>query len=98
MFEADHQAVEGYSAMFSGASDGGLPPPMPGSTGWITAENVNEFFDADGNWIGGNEEEGVSGELGEGAGTVHGRGEEGVEAVNGHETDDAGETKRPRRD
>lgn len=71
---------------------------MPGSTGWITAENVNEFFDADGNWIGGNEEEGVSGELGEGAGTVHGRGEEGVEAVNGHETDDAGETKRPRRD
>lgn len=98
MFEADHQAVEGYSAMFSGANDGGLPPPMPGSTGWITAENVNEFFDADGNWIGGDEEEGVSGELGEGAGTVHGRGEEGVEAVNGHETDDAGETKRPRRD
>jgi len=98
VFEADHQAVEGYSAMFSGASDGGLPPPMPGSTGWITAENVNEFFDADGNWIGGDEEVGVSGELGEGAGTVHERGEEGGEAVNGHETDEAGETKRPRRD
>ncbi|KAI5289780.1 hypothetical protein KEM54_003233 [Ascosphaera aggregata] len=28
----------------------GLPPPMPGSDGWITAENAHEFFDEDGNW------------------------------------------------
>ena len=99
VFEADHQAVEGYSAMFSGASDGGLPPPMPGSTGWITAENMHEFFDADGNWIGGDEEEeGVSGELGEGAGTVHAREEEEVEMVNGQEVEETGESKRARRD
>jgi nucleotide-sensitive chloride channel 1A len=30
----------------------GLPPAFPGSGGWITADNVNQFFDADGNWVG----------------------------------------------
>ena len=30
---------------------GGLPPPMPGSSGWITAENMGEYFDEEGNWI-----------------------------------------------
>ncbi|KAI5301098.1 hypothetical protein KEM56_001966, partial [Ascosphaera pollenicola] len=30
----------------------GLPPPMPGSGGWITAENAHEFFDEEGNWKG----------------------------------------------
>ncbi|KAL9594990.1 MAG: hypothetical protein Q9219_006718 [cf. Caloplaca sp. 3 TL-2023] len=45
----------------------GLPPPMPGSGGWITAENVGEFFDGEGNW---------RGRLGEGAGIVRGREEE----------------------
>ncbi|KAH6850614.1 regulator of volume decrease after cellular swelling-domain-containing protein [Chaetomium sp. MPI-CAGE-AT-0009] len=74
LFEGDHEAVEGFSGVFAGARDGGLPPAMPGSGGWITAENVHEYFDEDGNWIGG--DEGVSGELGEGAGAVHGREEE----------------------
>ncbi|KAK1760415.1 regulator of volume decrease after cellular swelling-domain-containing protein [Echria macrotheca] len=94
-FEGDLEAVEGYSAVYTGASDGGLPPPLPGSSGWITAENVHEFFDADGNWIGGDEEEeGASGELGEGAGTVRRREEE--EGVNGHEGREEGDSKRPR--
>ncbi|KAH8839937.1 hypothetical protein MCOR27_003446 [Pyricularia oryzae] len=80
------------SGIFRGASDGGLPPAMPGSSGWITADNVNEFFDEDGNWIGGEEydaEEGISGELGEGAGRVRGRdevsGAEQPAAANGQE-------------
>lgn len=42
----------------------GLPPPMPGSGGWITAENAHEFFDEEGNWKG----RGGEGELGPGAG------------------------------
>ncbi|KAL8796919.1 MAG: hypothetical protein Q9182_007281 [Xanthomendoza sp. 2 TL-2023] len=55
----------------------GLPPPMPGSGGWITAENVGEFFDEEGSFRGG-------GGLGEGAGRVRGRGEdEGRDAVDG---------------
>ncbi|KAK0720090.1 regulator of volume decrease after cellular swelling-domain-containing protein [Lasiosphaeris hirsuta] len=95
VFEAEYQPVEGYEAVFTGASDGGLPPPMPGSSGWITADNVHEFFDADGNWIGG-EEEGVSGELGEGAGTVHGREED--DSANDPEIEDVCDSKRHRKD
>ncbi|KAH6626546.1 regulator of volume decrease after cellular swelling-domain-containing protein [Chaetomium sp. MPI-SDFR-AT-0129] len=75
IFEGDREAIEGFSGVFAGAADGGLPPAMPGSGGWITAENVHEYFDEEGNWIG----EGAGGEqeeLGEGAGVVHGR-EEG---------------------
>ena len=41
----------------------GLPPPMPGSGGWITAENAGEFFDEEGNFR----------NLGGGAGTVRAR-------------------------
>ncbi|KAK3370355.1 regulator of volume decrease after cellular swelling-domain-containing protein [Podospora didyma] len=92
IFEADHQAIEGFSGVFAGARDGGLPAAMPGSSGWITAENVGEFFDADGNWIGG--EEGVSRELGDGAGVVHGRDDD----MNGHGTDEEGDLKRTRTD
>jgi len=67
---------------FPGATDGGLPPAMPGSGGWITAENMSEFIDEEGNWIAGEEgaepEEGDEGHesLGPGAGTVRTR--EGV--------------------
>ncbi|KAK4230408.1 regulator of volume decrease after cellular swelling-domain-containing protein [Podospora fimiseda] len=100
IFEGDHQpyeAIEGFTGVFAGVGDGGLPPAMPGSGGWITAENVHEYFDADGNWIGGGEDEGgISGELGEGAGVVHPRDEEG-ECVNGHEGEE-GESKRVRKD
>lgn len=90
---AEHEAIEGFSGVLRGASDGGLPPPMPGSGGWITAENVHEYFDEDGNWIGEGAEEGE--ELGEGAGRTRARDEVDGEAVNGHATDDA-ENKRPR--
>ncbi|ETI24499.1 hypothetical protein G647_03868 [Cladophialophora carrionii CBS 160.54] len=41
---------------FPGASDGGLPPAMPGSGGWITADNMHEFVDEEGNWIGGDDQ------------------------------------------
>lgn len=47
----------------------------PGATGWITAENMGDFMDADGNFTGtiiGGEEE----DLGPGAGTVRQREEE----------------------
>lgn len=55
-----------------GNSDGSLPPPMPGSGGWITAENMHEYIDADGNFIMDDdvEEEGDTEQLGPGAGTV----------------------------
>lgn len=57
-------------------ASGGLPPAMPGSSGWITAENMHEYFDEEGNWIAGGEE--PSFPLGPGAGTVRQReGEDG---------------------
>lgn len=83
-----HEAIEGFSGVLRGASDGSLPPPMPGSGGWITAENVNDFFDADGNWI---EPE----ELGEGAGRARPHDEVEGAGANGDAQDDA---KRPRVD
>ena len=68
----------------------GLPPPVPGSGGWITAENMGEFFDEEGNWRG----EG----LGPGAGRVRTADEVDGEEVNGdgdeeEEGDGDGETK-----
>lgn len=58
-----------------GTTDGGLPPAMPGSGGWITAENMHEFVDEDGNWIEGQEEEDDTENetLGAGAGSVRPR-------------------------
>ena len=62
----------------AGNNEGGLPPPFEGSSGWITAENMHEFFDEEGNWIAGGEEPTLP--LGPGAGTVRQReGEEGQE-------------------
>lgn len=63
---------DGYGAAFTHLSYG-LPPPMPGSGGWITAENVNDFFDEDGNPR--------NGGLGPGAGTVRQREDEGSEGA-----------------
>lgn len=57
------------------AEDGGLPPPVEGSSGWITAENMHQFFDEEGNWIAGGEEPTLP--LGPGAGTVREREGEG---------------------
>jgi len=60
-------------ATLNGTANGqqtALPPAMPGSGGWITAENVNEYFDVEGNW------RGAGKGLGEGAGSVRRREEE----------------------
>lgn len=38
-----------FSAMNENSSGLDLPPPVPGSGGWITAENVRDFYDEDGN-------------------------------------------------
>ncbi|KAF9737344.1 hypothetical protein PMIN06_001529 [Paraphaeosphaeria minitans] len=68
--------------------EGGAPDlSAPGATGWITADNMDEFVDEDGNFKGGMIIDGE--ELGPGAGTVRPR--EGYEeesttnGVNGHE-------------
>lgn len=92
----EHEAIEGFNGVLRGAADGGLPPPMPGSGGWITADNVHEYFDEQGNWIGPNADgadDAEVEELGEGAGRVRDRDE--LDEVNGHEADDA-ESKRAR--
>lgn len=80
MFEGDRD-VGGIFPLRNGeAGASGLPPPMPGSGGWITAENVGEFFDEEGNWRGdgglGQEGDVDGGGLGEGAGTVRTREED----------------------
>lgn len=91
-----YEGISGLPGVQRGATNGGLPPPFPGSGGWITAENVGEYFDADGNWIGGAEE---SEELGEGAGRVRTREErDGEEGLNGHREDDCEDNKRSRTD
>jgi nucleotide-sensitive chloride channel 1A len=95
IFEGDIEqevAIEGLPGVLRGSSSGGLPPPMPGSSGWITADNVDEYFDKDGNWIG---NDSGSGELGDGAGHVRGRDEIEQDGTNGHEEED-GDAKRPR--
>lgn len=85
--QQQHQALDSSilfqnGLIFPGNNAGGLPPAMPGSGGWITAENVGEYFDEEGNWKGG-EAGGEGGDeaseqepLGPGAGTVRPR-EEG---------------------
>ena len=96
---AEHENVEGFTGVLRGAVDGGLPPPLPGSGGWITAENVNEYFDADGNWIGpGAETAEEEEELGEGAGRTRGRDEVEGSGPNGHDSGegDDGDAKRVR--
>lgn len=75
-----------------GSNNGGLPPAMPGSGGWITAENVHEYFDEEGNWKGDEEQSGE--DLGPGAGTVRPR--EGDEAEGNENGED--ETKWRRTD
>lgn len=90
-----YEGITGLPGVVQGSTDGGLPPAFPGSGGWITADNVSNFFDADGNWIGGGEVE----VLGEGAGRVRTRDEvDDEEKVNGdgdHTTEDS---KRSRTD
>jgi len=98
-----YEGISGLPGVQQGSGDGGLPPPFPGSGGWITAENVGEYFDEEGNWIKDGEEggegEGEGEGLGEGAGRVRTReemngGGEG-EGVNGH-AEEGDESKKPR--
>jgi nucleotide-sensitive chloride channel 1A len=106
MFESNigHEGISGLPGVARGTNDGGLPPPFPGSGGWITAENVGEYFDEYGNWIGGAEGDGEGEPLGEGAGRVRGRDEvEGADEatlsdVNGHGRTEEEDHKRPRVD
>ncbi|KAL8856842.1 MAG: hypothetical protein Q9178_006559 [Gyalolechia marmorata] len=66
-FDVEGAPNEGSEAAYTQID--GLPPPIPGSGGWITAENVAEFFDEEGNpWAGPG--------LGDGAGRVREREEE----------------------
>lgn len=72
-----------------GTSDGSLPPPMPGSGGWITAENMHEFIDEDGNFIqdeGEAEAEVDMGDLGPGAGTIRCHPDDEKDGAAGSET------------
>ena len=100
--DEDEDDYEGEGGAFQsglvsmGSAEGGLPPPVEGSSGWITAENMHEFFDEEGNWIAGGEEPTLP--LGPGAGTVRqreeGEGVDGEEDVNG---DGSGEETKWRR-
>ncbi|TVY18761.1 hypothetical protein LARI1_G002905 [Lachnellula arida] len=89
-----YEGISGLPGVQAGAADGGLPPPFPGSGGWITAENVSEYFNEDGSWIG--EETGEN--LGEGAGRVRTHDEVDGNGMNGHGELDTDENKRPRTD
>jgi chloride channel, nucleotide-sensitive, 1A len=91
----EHEALDGFTGVLRGSATGGLPPPMPGSGGWITADNVHEYFDEDGNWMGDGAGEEVE-ELGEGAGRSRPRDELEQSGVNGHTDGDDSESKRPR--
>jgi chloride channel, nucleotide-sensitive, 1A len=79
-----------------GATDGGLPPPVDGSSGWITAENMHEYFDEEGNWIADGEPPSLPG-LGPGAGNVHSRHDDEVENGNGAGEENADEETKWRR-
>ncbi|EEA23936.1 hypothetical protein TMatcc_007006 [Talaromyces marneffei ATCC 18224] len=67
--------LQAAGLVIPGASDGGLPPPVDGSSGWITAENMHEYFDEEGNWIADAEPPTLPG-LGPGAGHVRSRNDE----------------------
>ncbi|KAL8709744.1 MAG: hypothetical protein Q9220_005530 [cf. Caloplaca sp. 1 TL-2023] len=66
--DVDDQPAYDYDVEPSYTQIDGLPPPMPGSGGWITADNVGEFVDEEGNFRGRS--------LGAGAGVVRGREED----------------------
>ncbi|KAI9887400.1 MAG: hypothetical protein M1823_000825 [Watsoniomyces obsoletus] len=73
------------------ADTSSMPPPMPGSSGWITAENVNEFFDEEGNFKGrdGDDDEEEELRLGPGAGSIRTR-DEDVDVEGGLEDAEGG--------
>lgn len=85
-----------FSTMNGHSSGPALPPPMPGSGGWITAENVRNFYDEDGNPLvldnlpGSISSAGET--LGNGAGSVRARDEDG-DATDGDVRLNGDETK-----
>lgn len=87
--EHGSRLIQSGLAIPLGGEGTGLPPPMPGSGGWITAENMHEFVDADGNWIE-DEAEGAAEDpaLGPGAGTVRSRDgdDEGADPADGEDS------------
>ncbi|KAI9930055.1 hypothetical protein ASPWEDRAFT_101458 [Aspergillus wentii DTO 134E9] len=101
--QGDEDEDEEGSSLFqnglvsAGNADGGLPPPAEGSSGWITADNMHEFIDEEGNWIAGGEPPSLP--LGPGAGTVrHWDEDGGNEGRNGEGEDQEDETKWRRTD
>lgn len=82
--------------------NGGLPPPVEGSSGWITAENMHEYFDEEGNWIADGEAPSLFSSLGPGAGNVRAREDDGdiPDGADGEGNDEEGneETKWRRTD
>lgn len=87
--DEEEGAGEGEGEEDDAAVQTGLPPPMPGSSGWITAENMHEYFDEEGNWIAGGQE--PSFPLGPGAGTVRQRDESGIDGDGDGDGDDDGD-------
>lgn len=102
VFDSTIEDLSDLPGAAHGSNDGGLPPPFPGSGGWITAENVGQFFNEDGEFVGGGR--GLMGEaeaegdvvqvLGEGAGRVRGREETDGQGVNGDGSVDEGKWRR----
>lgn len=87
IFDALNKCAELHPDPYDG-EEGEPDLTAPGATGWITADNMDEYLDENGNFVGtviGGEE------LGPGAGTVRQRdGEDeeeagGLNGVNGHE-------------
>lgn len=76
--------------------EGGVDETAPGATGWITADNMDEYLDEDGNFRGqvyGDADESEE-PLGPGAGTVRAREEDGEGHSNGvHGTEADGDSK-----
>ncbi|KAL8967497.1 MAG: hypothetical protein Q9183_002894 [Haloplaca sp. 2 TL-2023] len=85
----DNDAAQGGEDDTAFTQIDGLPPPMPGSGGWITAENVGEYFDEEGNFRGG--------ALGPGAGMVRERDDGGANGVDTVGEDGEGEESKWRR-
>jgi chloride channel, nucleotide-sensitive, 1A len=96
----DEEDAAGFqdSALFQagliapGDTSGGLPPPMPGSGGWITAENMAEYVDEDGNWIA-DDGTGQEESLGAGAGSIRPRPDDDDEDQAAHENGSSDDTK-----
>ncbi|KAF1954091.1 hypothetical protein CC80DRAFT_595240 [Byssothecium circinans] len=73
--------------------DGILDDTAPGATGWITAENMHEFEDEEGNFRG----TVIGEELGPGAGTVRAREDDGVDVTGTNGVDGEGHEEKYQR-